>query len=281
MFDLRRDYVLAVSGVCFGYAADREVIGFGAAGYEDYFAGGRVYKRSDPAPSLLHRGLCALSERVHRLRVAHLLREVWQHRVHDLGRYCGRCTVVQVDSHENFGVISRVLELFVPGHLYRLEFFFVRTLGIAAEAIEFHHPTMQIGEAHAERINVWMSFEKPDSYFLGVGPIKIRHLVPSVFLASRSTLEFAPRSCSSMFQAVSYEIQHVGYLNSHISRYNALATEPRMKRQTVSHVESVFLVFVHLSQIFFALLDDDMTGCAGAIPAARVLKIETSLDCNV
>ena len=53
----------------------------------------------DFTAGIFDRCLRALSERVHRLRVSHLLAEIRQHRLDDFGRHRGSCAVVEVNSH--------------------------------------------------------------------------------------------------------------------------------------------------------------------------------------
>ena len=47
-----------------------------------------------------------------------------------------------------------VFPLFVPRHLDRLEFGFVRLGWVVVEVLEFHDPFVQVGESHLERIDI-------------------------------------------------------------------------------------------------------------------------------
>src|SRR5689334_8887426 len=73
----------------------------------------------------------------------------------------------------------------------------------------------------------------------------------------------------------------ISNLNRYVTFDDGLAAEPRMQRDAIGHVDAVFLVFVHLCEIGFTLLADDVTGGAGAIAAARVLKLDAIVERNI
>ncbi len=80
---------------------------------------------------------------------------------------------------------------------------------------------------------------------------------------------------------MSNEIQHIGNLYSDVAGRYALAAQPRMKRQPVGHVQPVLFVFLHFSQILFALLDDHVAGRASTVAAARMLKHQSEIQRDV
>src|SRR5882724_12301088 len=94
-----------------------------------------------------------------------------------------------------------LLPLLVPGHLNRFEFLFVRLLRLPGEPLEFHHPAVQVSEAHGERIDIWVSFQEPDGDLFGVGPIHFGHCSPTLNSVNRKG--FKPQLAATFVVAVS------------------------------------------------------------------------------
>src|SRR5271165_1920248 len=66
--------------------------------------------------------------------------------------------------------LGPILELFVPCHLNRFQFPFVRSFGISGEIGEFGDVTMKVSEANGERIEFGVDFRKQDADVFGVVP---------------------------------------------------------------------------------------------------------------
>src|SRR5437588_11383259 len=81
----------------------------------------------------------------------------------------------------------------------------------------------------------------------------------------------------SIRESMANKIEHVGDLNRQDARHHALTAESRMQRQSISHVEPVFFVFIHFGQVIFAFSDYHVAGCASAISAAVVFEIDSKL----
>src|SRR5207253_5174705 len=68
VFDCRGDDVTTALGVLLGDAAYGEIVGFRAAGEEDYFVRARIYESGDLAALAVNRGARLLSEEVYTRR---------------------------------------------------------------------------------------------------------------------------------------------------------------------------------------------------------------------
>src|SRR5260221_1672379 len=64
-----------------------------------------------------------------------------------------------------------VLELFVPRHLNRLEFRFVRRLGIVVETLERQHALAEIREAEGQRIDAREFLREGNADVFGLRPL--------------------------------------------------------------------------------------------------------------
>src|SRR5205085_8410521 len=74
---------------------------------------------------------------------------------------------------------------------------------------------------------------------------------PSHFLIAQ--VERAGRQCS-----LHLALNLFGNLDGHVALDNGLTAEPRMQGDAIGHVDAVFFVLVHLREVLFALLDDDV-----------------------
>src|SRR5258706_1672864 len=91
-----------------------------------------------------------------------------------------------------------VLVLVEPRHLNRLEFGFVRLLGIVAELVEFRDPFVQVGEANVGWVLIGVLLAERERDIFEVTPRKFRHRFssPSARLARRCS-SCSPRARES------------------------------------------------------------------------------------
>src|SRR5262249_22153290 len=87
-------------------APDCQVVSFGTAGNEYDLGRSSADQRRDLASCRLEGGLGLLAKRMHGLGIAHLVREIWQHRCHYF--WCrARCrAIVEVNTHKESRVLS-------------------------------------------------------------------------------------------------------------------------------------------------------------------------------
>ncbi len=83
-----------------GGAADREVVGFGAAAGEDDLRRIAAHERRNRRPRLVQQRFGLLAEVMHARRVSKLVARRSHNRVDDFGRQRGRRVVVKVDTHQ-------------------------------------------------------------------------------------------------------------------------------------------------------------------------------------
>jgi hypothetical protein len=74
-----------------------------------------------------------------------------------------------------------------------------------------------------------------------------------------------------------------GDLDGYIAGYDRLASQARMEGEAGGLIEAVELVFVGgvWTQVRVTLLDDDVTGSAGAAPSAGVFDMHAEVDCDI
>ena len=60
-----------------------------------------------------------------------------------------------------------------PRHLYRFEHFFAAARVVIVEAVQFHHPVMQVGETHGQRVDVRMRVVQRFGDRVNIGPFHV------------------------------------------------------------------------------------------------------------
>ena len=74
----------------------------------------------------------------------------------------------------------------------------------------------------------------------------------------------------------------IGNLNHHVSRHNALATEPGMQRKSGSLFEAVRFIVVHLGKIAVRVrFHNHMAGSASVVAATSVLQVKSEVHRDI